>query len=145
MVNKTPLESLCLSAMVLSPFLSTHRFWWQARAEASIPPLLQGGPHNHTIGGLAVALKQAASPAFKEYQQQVVANCRALADRLMQLGYTLVSGGTDNHLVLVDLRPNVSPCYTFGRVRLEGLSFWSLVIECRWTCDVLLKSRPCQK
>jgi glycine/serine hydroxymethyltransferase len=79
-----------------------------ARAEASIPSLLQGGPHNHTIGGLAVALKQAASPAFKEYQQQVVANCRALADRLMQLGYTLVSGGTDNHLVLVDLRPNVS-------------------------------------
>jgi glycine hydroxymethyltransferase len=69
-------------------------------------PGLQGGPHNHTIGGLAVALKQAASPAFKEYQQQVVANCRALADRLMQLGYTLVSGGTDNHLVLVDLRPN---------------------------------------
>ncbi|GAQ80566.1 serine hydroxymethyltransferase [Klebsormidium nitens] len=69
-------------------------------------PGLQGGPHNHTIGGLAVALKQAATPAFKEYQRQVVANSRALAGRLLELGYTLVSGGTDNHLALVDLRPN---------------------------------------
>lgn len=68
-------------------------------------PGLQGGPHNHTIGGLAVCLKQAATPEFKTYQQQVVKNCRALADRLMELGYKLVSGGTDNHLVLVDLRP----------------------------------------
>ncbi|CAM6023774.1 unnamed protein product [Sphagnum balticum] len=68
-------------------------------------PGLQGGPHNHTIGGLAVCLKQAAAPGFKVYQQQVIANCRALAARLLELGYTLVSGGTDNHLVLVDLRP----------------------------------------
>lgn len=55
-----------------------------------------------------MALKQAASPAFKDYQRQVVANSRALAGRLLELGYTLVSGGTDNHLALVDLRPNVS-------------------------------------
>ncbi|CAM6098862.1 unnamed protein product [Calypogeia fissa] len=71
----------------------------------SVFPGLQGGPHNHTIGGLAVCLKQAASKEFKIYQQQVVANCQALAERLTELGYTLVSGGTDNHLVLVDLRP----------------------------------------
>ncbi|OMP06355.1 Serine hydroxymethyltransferase [Corchorus capsularis] len=68
-------------------------------------PGLQGGPHNHTIGGLAVCLKHAQSPEFKTYQNQVVSNCRALASQLVELGYKLVSGGSDNHLVLVDLRP----------------------------------------
>ncbi|KAL4333279.1 hypothetical protein GQ457_07G038780 [Hibiscus cannabinus] len=68
-------------------------------------PGLQGGPHNHTIGGLAVCLKHAQSPEFKAYQNQVVSNCRALANQLVELGYTVVSGGSDNHLVLVDLRP----------------------------------------
>ncbi|XP_022942709.1 serine hydroxymethyltransferase 3, chloroplastic-like [Cucurbita moschata] len=68
-------------------------------------PGLQGGPHNHTIGGLAVCLKHAQSPEFKDYQNKVVSNCRALASRLVELGYKLVSGGSDNHLVLVDLRP----------------------------------------
>lgn len=68
-------------------------------------PGLQGGPHNHTIGGLAVCLKHAQSPEFKVYQNKVVSNCRALASRLVELGYKLVSGGSDNHLVLVDLRP----------------------------------------
>ncbi|EPS73248.1 serine hydroxymethyltransferase, partial [Genlisea aurea] len=68
-------------------------------------PGMQGGPHNHTIGGLAVCLKHAQSPQFKAYQRKVVSNCRALANRLIELGYKLVSGGTDNHLVLVDLRP----------------------------------------
>ncbi|KAK4769136.1 hypothetical protein SAY86_027286 [Trapa natans] len=68
-------------------------------------PGLQGGPHNHTIGGLAVCLKFAQSPQFKVYQNKVLSNCRALADQLVELGYSLVSGGSDNHLVLVDLRP----------------------------------------
>ncbi|XP_027071218.1 serine hydroxymethyltransferase 3, chloroplastic [Coffea eugenioides] len=68
-------------------------------------PGLQGGPHNHTIGGLAVCLKHAQSPEFKNYQNKVVSNCKALAERLFELGYNLVSGGSDNHLVLVDLRP----------------------------------------
>ncbi|KAL0698108.1 hypothetical protein Bca4012_054230 [Brassica carinata] len=68
-------------------------------------PGLQGGPHNHTIGGLAVCLKHAQSPEFKAYQKRVVANCRSLANRLVELGFKLVSGGSDNHLVLVDLRP----------------------------------------
>ncbi len=53
---------------------------------------LQGGPHNHTISGLACALKQAASPEFKNYQQQVLSNSKAMAARLTQLGYSLVSG-----------------------------------------------------
>ncbi|RZC49886.1 hypothetical protein C5167_018308 [Papaver somniferum] len=67
-------------------------------------PGLHGGPHNHTIGGLAVCLKHAQSPEFKAYQFQVVSNRRALASRLTELGYELVSGGSDNHLVSVDLR-----------------------------------------
>jgi len=68
-------------------------------------PGLQGGPHNHTIAGLAVALKQAATPEFKSYQEQVLKNSAAMAAALDKRGYKLVSGGTDNHLVLVDLRP----------------------------------------
>jgi glycine hydroxymethyltransferase len=71
----------------------------------SVFPGLQGGPHNHTISGLACALKQAASPEFKSYQTQVLKNSSALAAGLAKRGHTLVSGGTDNHIVLVDLRP----------------------------------------
>ncbi|CAB9519458.1 Serine hydroxymethyltransferase [Seminavis robusta] len=67
-------------------------------------PGLQGGPHNHTIGALSTCLKQAKTPAFVEYQTQVLKNCSRFADELNKLGYTLVSGGTDNHLVLVDLK-----------------------------------------
>jgi len=67
-------------------------------------PGLQGGPHNHTIGALATCLKQANTAEFVEYQKQVLKNCSTFADRLNELGYTLVSGGTDNHLVLVDLK-----------------------------------------
>jgi glycine hydroxymethyltransferase len=77
---------------------------------ASVFPGHQGGPHNHTITALAVALKQAQNPEFKEYQEQVLKNAKALAQRLGGtkadggLGYTVVSGGTDNHLVLIDLK-----------------------------------------
>jgi len=67
-------------------------------------PGLQGGPHNHTISGLACALKQAATPEFKMYQEQVMKNSQALAQGMANRGYNLVSGGTENHLCLVDLR-----------------------------------------
>lgn len=70
----------------------------------SVFPGHQGGPHNHTITALAVALKQAQSADFQKYQQDVVGNCARLAKNLQDKGYTLVSGGTDNHLALVDLR-----------------------------------------
>eukprot|EP00640_Fibrocapsa_japonica_P001868 CAMPEP_0113943008 /NCGR_PEP_ID=MMETSP1339-20121228/15930_1 /TAXON_ID=94617 /ORGANISM="Fibrocapsa japonica" /LENGTH=452 /DNA_ID=CAMNT_0000947733 /DNA_START=219 /DNA_END=1577 /DNA_ORIENTATION=- /assembly_acc=CAM_ASM_000762 len=70
-------------------------------------PGLQGGPHNHTIAALATALKQAKSPEFKEYQIQVLKNSKAMADWLMSNGYNLVSGGTDNHLVLVDCKSSM--------------------------------------
>lgn len=72
---------------------------------ASVFPGHQGGPHNHTITALAVALKQAQSADFKEYQRQVLANSKQLATSLQDLGFELVSGGTDNHLMLIDLRP----------------------------------------
>jgi len=68
-------------------------------------PSLQGGPHNNTIAALAVVLKEVMSPEFVEYQKQVKKNCARLATNLQQKGYTLVSGGTDNHLLLLDLRP----------------------------------------
>jgi len=72
---------------------------------ASVFPGHQGGPHNHTITALAVALKQAKTQEFKEYQQQVLKNAKALSDKLSALDYAVVSGGTDNHLVLIDLKP----------------------------------------
>ena len=75
------------------------------RINAAVFPGHQGGPHNHTIAALAVALKQAMTPEFRQYQQQVLDNCQALAQALLRHGYQLVSGGTDNHLMLLDLRP----------------------------------------
>ena len=68
-------------------------------------PALQGGPHNHQIGALAVALRQVATPSFKTYAARVRANAAALGRALMARGYKLVTDGTDNHLVLWDLRP----------------------------------------
>jgi glycine hydroxymethyltransferase len=68
-------------------------------------PSNQGGPHNNTIAGIAVALKQAAEPEFQSYAQQVVKNAQALAAALMKHGYKVVTNGTENHLVLWDLRP----------------------------------------
>lgn len=70
----------------------------------SVFPGHQGGPHNHTITALTVALKQAASPDFKAYQEKVVANAKALENKFKSLGQKLVSDGTDSHMVLVDLR-----------------------------------------
>jgi len=66
-------------------------------------PGLQGGPHNHTICAVGVALKEAMKPGFKNYAQQIVKNARALAEELKKYGFNLISDGTDNHLILVDL------------------------------------------
>ena len=72
----------------------------------SVFPGHQGGPHNHTITALAVALKQAQTPEFKQYQQQVITNAKALEVEFKRLGYKLVADGTDSHMVLLDLRPH---------------------------------------
>ena len=74
------------------------------KIDSAILPGLQGGPHNHTTAAIAVALKEAAQPEFKEYAHAVVANAKVLADELMARGFDLVSGGTDNHLILIDLQ-----------------------------------------
>src|SRR5215831_17088097 len=72
---------------------------------SQIFPGIQGGPLMHVIAAKAVALREAASPGFREYQRQIVANAKALAEALRGRGLRLSSGGTDNHLMLVDLRP----------------------------------------
>lgn len=77
---------------------------FENRINNAVFPSLQGGPHNHAIGSVAVALKQACSPEFREYQEQILLNAKAMAAALMERGYTLVAGGTETHLVLVDLR-----------------------------------------
>ncbi len=95
----------------------------ETRINFAVFPGLQGGPHNHTIAALATALKQAASPEFKAYQRQVLANAAAFAAALKARGFTLVSGGTDNHLVLVDLRSAALDGARVERVcELAGLS-----------------------
>merc|ERR1719343_1760884 len=76
------------------------------RIDMAVFPALQGGPHNHQIGGLAAQLLEVNSADFKDYSKHVVENARALAETLKQKGHKLASDGTDNHLVLWDLRPH---------------------------------------
>ncbi|GAC1416706.1 MAG: serine hydroxymethyltransferase [Actinomycetota bacterium] len=85
--------------------------------DKAVFPGLQGGPHNHTTAGIAVALKEAATPEFKKYAAQIVTNARALAAALIDLGFDLVSGGTDNHLILIDLTNKSVP----GKVAAKAL------------------------
>jgi glycine hydroxymethyltransferase len=75
----------------------------QSAIDKAVFPGLQGGPHNQTTAGIAVALHEASTDKFKQYAHAIVANAKALAAALMERGYDLVSGGTDNHLMLVDL------------------------------------------
>ncbi len=72
--------------------------------DKTIFPGIQGGPLMHVIAAKAVCFKQAMTPEFMKYQKQIVKNAKTLAEKLVELGYNLVSGGTDNHLMLVDLR-----------------------------------------
>jgi glycine hydroxymethyltransferase len=74
--------------------------------DAAIIPGMQGGPLMHNIAGKAVGFKEALEPEFEAYAEQTVRNAKVLADTLQDHGFSLVSGGTDNHLVLVDLRPS---------------------------------------
>jgi len=78
---------------------------FESRINFSVFPSLQGGPHNHTIAAIATALKQAKSDEYKAYQQQVLRNAKTLSDTLMnKYKYELVSGGTDNHLLLINVK-----------------------------------------
>jgi len=76
--------------------------------DKAVFPGLQGGPHNHTTAGIAVALEEAKSEEFKEYAKQIILNSKALSNSLIKKGYTIVSDGTDNHLFLVDTIKSVN-------------------------------------
>lgn len=78
---------------------------YAAAIDKGIFPGMQGGPLMHVIAAKAAAFKEALSPEFKEYQQRIIDNARVLAETLKERGFTIVSGGTDNHLMLVDVRP----------------------------------------
>ncbi|MFT3700386.1 MAG: serine hydroxymethyltransferase [Kofleriaceae bacterium] len=89
----------------------------QKAIDRSVFPGLQGGPHNHTTAGIAVALKEAATDTFKKYAHQIVTNAKALAAAMVEHGFTLITGGTDNHLILADLTSkNVS-----GKIAAKAL------------------------
>jgi glycine hydroxymethyltransferase len=77
----------------------------EERINFAVFPSCQGGPHNNSIAAVAVALKQASSPEFRDYAIQIRKNAVALAEALKSKGYTIVTNGTDNHIVLWDLRP----------------------------------------
>jgi len=74
------------------------------KVDRAVFPGLQGGPHMHTLTAIAVALAEADTPEFVAYARQIVKNAKALAEKLLEYGFNLVSGGTDNHLILIDLR-----------------------------------------
>lgn len=76
-----------------------------AAIDRAVFPGLQGGPHNHTTAAIAVACKEASEPSFKAYAQAIVNNAKALGEALLKRGFRLITGGTDNHLLLVDMTP----------------------------------------
>ena len=124
MIDMAHVSGLIASEMLKSPFewadvvtTTTHKslrgprgsmvfykLQYKDRIDQAVFPGLQGGPHNHTIAGIAVSLKMANTAEFREYSRQIVANCRAMAEKMASWGYTIISGGTDNHLILVDLK-----------------------------------------
>jgi glycine hydroxymethyltransferase len=93
------------------------------KIDRAVFPGLQGGPHNHIIAAKAVAFKEALSDEFKSYAHQIVKNAKALAESLMDNGIKLVSDGTDNHLILIDLRPQGIGLGKPAAVALEEAGF----------------------
>ncbi|HEY6039187.1 MAG TPA: serine hydroxymethyltransferase [Kofleriaceae bacterium] len=89
----------------------------QKAIDKAVFPGLQGGPHNHTTAGIAVALREAAAATFKTYAAQIVTNAKALAAAMVEQGFTLITGGTDNHLILADLTSKNIP----GKVAAKAL------------------------
>jgi len=118
-------SGLVASSVVKNPFLyadivttTTHKSLRATRAAMifcrkeyekqvnnAVFPGVQGGPHNHAIAGVAVQLAEVATDEFHQYSRQVVKNCQYLASSLQKRGYTILTGGTDTHLILWDLRP----------------------------------------
>ncbi len=97
-----------------------------ARAiDSAVFPGLQGGPHDNQTAAIAVCLGEAVKPAFKKYGRQIVKNAQALAEALIKHGFTLVSGGTDNHLMLIDL----TPLGIFGREAQDRLEEVGIIVN----------------
>jgi len=97
-----------------------------ADVDKAVFPGLQGGPHMHTIAGVAVALAEADTAEFVTYAGQIIKNARALAEKLLEYGFNLVSGGTDNHLILIDLRnKNIK-----GKSLAKALNRANIVTNC---------------
>ncbi|WP_447037866.1 serine hydroxymethyltransferase [Streptomyces sp. DSM 118878] len=93
--------------------------------DKAVFPGLQGGPHNHTTAAIAVALHEASGDSFRDYAHAVVANAGALAEALLTRGFDLVSGGTDNHLILMDLTPKDVP----GKIAAKALDRAGIVVN----------------
>lgn len=93
--------------------------------DRAVFPGLQGGPHNHTTAGIAVAAREASLPQFKDYARKVVENAKLLAEDLRGRGFSLVTGGTDNHLLLIDLSPKNVP----GKVAAKALDRAGIVLN----------------
>ena len=94
--------------------------------DRAVFPGLQGGPHMHTVTAIAVALAEADTPEFTAYAKQIVKNSKVLAEKLIEYGFNLVSGGTDNHLILIDLRnKNIS-----GKQLAKALDRARIVTNC---------------
>lgn len=93
------------------------------KVDKAIFPGFQGGPHMHQIAAIAVCLKEASTPAFKKYAHQIVKNAKVLSEELKKYGFTIVSGGTDNHLILLDLRnKNISGTDAATRLEEAGIT-----------------------
>ena len=101
----------------------SNQYDFEEKINFALHPSLQGGPHNNHIAALAIALKQVATPEYKAYMQQVRKNAQALASALLRRKCKLVTGGTDNHLVLWDLT-------TWGLAGNIFVSFHNLHIIC---------------
>lgn len=111
----------------------SDRYDFEEKINFAVFPALQGGPHNNHIAALAIALKQVATPEYKMYMLQVKKNAQALAAALLKRNCRLVTGGTDNHLLLWDLR-------NFG---LTGIVFPRTVSTFFWFhCLIIFKIRP---
>ena len=94
--------------------------------DKAVFPGLQGGPHMHSMSAIAVAMAEADTPEFIQYAKQIVKNSRAMAEKLLECGFELVSGGTDNHLILIDLRNKNIP----GKKLAKALDRAKIVTNC---------------
>ena len=95
------------------------------KIDKAVFPGLQGGPHDNITAAIAVALKEASTPEFKKYVSQIVVNAKVLARTLMEKGLVLTTGGTDNHLMVVDLRPQG----VIGNIAAEALEAAGIVVN----------------